>query len=561
MFMGIDVGGTYTDGVLYDGQTIVHTVKQPTDTDDLQKSLLAVLDELLRARRADVPVERIVLSTTLVTNHLATGKAARTALILLPGYGLPHTAYKIAPDTFFLNGSIDFRGREIDPVKETEVIRLGEQLKSAGIRRAAIAGKFSNRNRSHENTVRRLLEEVYPQLAVTLSADLSNRLNFPRRATTAYYTAVVAPEWNRFADEIEKAVRQRQPGVDLHILKADGGTMPISVSRCYPCETVFSGPAASTMGALALTMDRKNSLVIDVGGTTSDLALLVDGLPLHASRGAQMQGHYSHIRAISVRSVPIGGDSPIGRNERGLSIGSERLGPAACLGGPTATVTDVFNYRLCLGVGEVDRSRAALQGLLRSSAVSIEQMCDQLMERVINTLVEETRQMFVEWENEPAYRVWEVVHRTPFRLDRVVGIGAAASALVPKVAQELGVEPVIHHYSPVANALGAAVVRPTLNVYLHLDTEQTLYTVEPGGIVEKRGDISHYQLTDARDLVLTHLRQQAQQRGMASYQEDYQFFMEEQFNLIRGWDRSGRIFDLGVQIAPGLIDQYQGVTT
>ncbi|MDI9467991.1 MAG: hydantoinase/oxoprolinase N-terminal domain-containing protein, partial [Bacillota bacterium] len=291
MLIGIDVGGTFTDGVLFDGRVIKESVKRPTDNDNLDRVILEVLNELLSVVPEEKTVERIVLSTTLVTNLLATGKGKRTALILIPGYGLPHDAYQLSPDTFFITGAIDFRGREIEPISVNEIRALADKLKQMGIKRAAIAGKFSNRNRSHESQTADILKQEYPDLEVFLSCDIANQLNFPRRAATAYFTAMISGEWQHFVDEVEKALQKRGTDIEVHILKADGGTLPLDISRHYPCETIFSGPAASTMGALALTMDNKNSLVIDIGGTTSDLALLVEGLPLQASRGAQLMNH------------------------------------------------------------------------------------------------------------------------------------------------------------------------------------------------------------------------------------------------------------------------------
>ncbi|HQA07202.1 MAG TPA: hydantoinase/oxoprolinase family protein [Syntrophomonadaceae bacterium] len=559
LLIGIDVGGTFTDGVLFNGRDIVKTIKRPTDNNNLQSVMLDVLDDLLEVVPDQKTVERIVLSTTLVTNLLATGQGKRTALILIPGYGLPHAAYHLSPDTFFLSGAIDFRGREIQPLSLNEIISLAEKLKKQGIKRAAVAGKFSNRNRSHEDQVAHILKKEYADLEVTLSCDISNRLNFPRRAATAYFTAMVSPEWQHFVDEVEKALQQKGLEAEVHILKADGGTLPLSSSRKYPCETIFSGPAASTMGALALTMDNQNSLVVDIGGTTSDLALLVEGLPLHASKGARLLGQYTHVDAVSVRSIAIGGDSPLAFVDGELRILSQRQGPAACFGGETATVTDAFNYRLSLNQGDIDRSREYLQKIADMAHLKLEDLCDRIINQVVTTLSEATREMFKEWENEPAYRVWEIVHRKHFTLDRVVGIGAAAYCIIPRVAETLEVQPFIHRYSDVANALGAAVARPTLSVYLHLDTERSLCAVEPGGIVEKRSDIGKYQLEDARQLAVNYLYEMGKVRGMDDYLEDYKVFLEEQFNMIRGWSRTGRLFDVGVQIAPGLIQAYQGV--
>ncbi len=559
MLIGIDVGGTFTDGVLFAGQEVKKAVKRPTDNNNLQTVILGVLDDLLAAVPAHTKVQRIVLSTTLVTNLLATGKGQRTALIMIPGYGLPHQAYQLSADTFFMKGAIDFRGREIEPLSAAEIKNLADQLKQMGIKRAAVAGKFSNRNRNHEDQVAKILKEEYPDLDVFLSCDISNRLNFPRRAATAYFTAMISPEWQRFVDEVERALQQRGEGIEVHVLKADGGTLPLETSRYFPCETIFSGPAASTMGALALTMDKHNSLVIDIGGTTSDLALLVEGLPLQASRGAQLMNQYTHVQAVSVRSLAIGGDSPLIYKNGRIDILMDRIGTAACFGGETATVTDAFNYGLSLQQGDASRSEAYLQKLAQASSLDLDDVCTIVIQQVVNTLVEATDDMFKEWENEPAYRVWEVVHQRHFTLDRVVGIGAAAHSIIPSVANSLQVEPFLHNYADVANALGAAVARPTLAVYLHLDTARSLCAVEPGGIVEECGDIDKYQLVDARHLAMKYLYQLGKERGMDDYLDDHSIFLEEQFNLIRGWDRNGRIFDIGAQVAPGLITEYQGV--
>ena len=131
--IGIDVGGTYTDGVLFSDGAVVHSVKHRTDEDDLEGTLLLILDDLLAHRQAK-DVKRIVLSTTLVTNLLATGRGERTALILLPGKGLPYSAYNISPDTYFLKGWIDFRGRQIEAPDPGEMEDALKKIHAFGYR-------------------------------------------------------------------------------------------------------------------------------------------------------------------------------------------------------------------------------------------------------------------------------------------------------------------------------------------------------------------------------------------------------------------------------------------
>ncbi len=557
MLIGIDVGGTYTDGVLFSEGSVIHSVKHPTDPTDLQKTLLSVLDELL-AKSGNRQIQRIVLSTTLVTNLLASGRGERTALLLLPGSGLPFSSYHISPDTWYLKGGIDFRGREIEEPDLNEIETVLREIDGQGIRRIAVAGKFSNRSDKHEALIKKMVRERYPQMEVCASNETSGRLNFPRRAATCYYTAMTMKEWNCFADGIGNAINTRIPGCELHILKADGGTITLEASRMRPCETVFSGPAASTLGGTALAMNRLNSVVVDIGGTTSDISLLIGGQPLYASKGATINGQLTHIRSFAVNSIAMGGDSPVSADSGLPAIGPARLGPAACFGGEEPTVTDAFNVLLNLNIGDTQASRAKLEQVADPAGLPLEKFCRMIADMVIETLRKSIRDMFLQWENEPAYKVWEVVHSRKFRLDQVIGIGAAAPAIIPMLSEALGVPHFLHRLSPVANALGAALARPTLAVQVHIDTQNRVYTVSPGG-AGGRTENRNYQMEDARELALSYLKQIGSERGLSAYADDAEVYLEEQFNVVRGWDRAGKLFDVGVEIKPGFVHGYKGV--
>ncbi len=554
MLIGIDVGGTFTDGVLFNRGEIVTSVKKPTDEENLKNSLLQVLDELLD-HSDPAEINRIVLSTTLVTNLLATGRGEKTALVLLPGYGLPHDSYDIAGETYFLKGSVDFRGREIERLDNQEIDGLLEWIKSSGISRIAVASKFSNRNDVHEKLVKKRIIEECEGVYVAISSDISGKLNFPRRAATTYFTAMTISAWNRFADEIEEALKIRGIETDVHVLKADGGTMPLQASRAKPCETVLSGPAASTMGGSALTRDALNSVVVDVGGTTTDLSLIIAGEPLYASRGAIIENQLTHVNSFAVRSIALGGDSVITTE----GVQPYRVGPAACFGGEKPTVIDAFNLHLNLNLGDTSRSESKMGEIAAQQQLDTADLCAQIVDYVSHRLFEAVNEMFLQWENEPAYKVWEVINQRRFKLDRVIGIGAAAPAMVPALAEMMNVESFIHPYSPVANALGASVVRPTLTVVLHVDTQSNKYTLDPGG---KSGELEKprsFQLTDAKEMARQYLLTVGQELGMEEYTADSSFFLEEQFNMIRGWDRVGKLFEVGIQVAPGFIEEFKGV--
>lgn len=558
MLIGIDVGGTYTDGVIFDQGEIKASTKAPTNIENLKASVLSVLDELLGSGESK-EVQRMVLGTTLVTNILATGRGEPTALILLPGYGLPHDAYNISPFTWYLKGAVDFRGREIEGLDRNELVQALEDISNKGMKRVAIAAKFANRNNHLELEIRDYIREKYPDINVSISSEVSGKLNFPRRAVTTYFTAMTLKEWNYFADEIEAALQQRGINTQVDILKADGGTVSMASSRIMPCETVFSGPAASTMGALALSNDKVNSVVIDVGGTTSDISLIIEGNPLYAAKGAIIEDHLTHVNAFAVRSLALGGDSPVVVEQGVPDIGRIRLGPAACFGGELPTVTDVYNIKYMLDIGDKEASRAKLTLIASENGMDLEYIIDQIAEKVTDHLMNAINEMFGQWENEPAYKVWEVIHRRRFELHRIIGIGAAAEAILPSLAQKMAVPLFVHMYSAVANALGASVVRPTISVQVHVDTAANTYTVDPGGVQAPLPQGSQTQMEDVKALACKYLVGIGSERGMGEYTSEYKFYMEEQFNTIRGYSGSGKLFDVGVQVLPGFIKDFKGV--
>ncbi|HHW61790.1 MAG TPA: hydantoinase/oxoprolinase family protein [Syntrophomonadaceae bacterium] len=556
MLIGIDVGGTYTDGVLFDGQSIIRVVKHPSRQDDLKTTILQVLDDLI----IDCPVDRIqriVLSTTLVTNVIATDSGEKTAILLLPGPGLPWEAYQMVEPCFFARGSIDFRGRVLEDLDVEEIKDIAAQIKEMGINKIAVAGKFSNRNPEHEQRVYKILKTFNPDWDVVLGSEVAGALNFRRRLITTYYTAMTRQAWEDFEHEILEAIQERGISASVHILKADGGTMPADVARKKPCETIFSGPAASTMGGVALVQSTENTVVLDIGGTTTDISLLIDGEPLYASRGAKINQQYTHIKSFAVRSIALGGDSPVAYSQ-GPEIHTKRLGPAVCFGGNVPTVIDVFNVRHEMGIGNQQASYEALNVLAETAKIEVDKLCEELEEAVLGRLRTNIEQMFTEWEQEPAYRVWEVVNARKFELHNIVGIGAAAEAIVPLLAKNMGVEPVLHRYSSVANALGACVARPTLFLRIHVDTQTGIYTNDQTGLTGQISNRRAFQMEDAQLLAQQQLSELASQQDMEDYASEAEITLAEQFNVIRGWDTRGKIFEVGIQIAPGLIQEFKG---
>ena len=220
--------------------------------------------------------------------------------------------------------------------------------------------------------------------------------------------------------------------------------MPLEVSLHYPCETVFSGPAASVMGALALTMDQQTSVVVDIGGTTTDLALILEGKPLHASRGAVIGGRYSQVRSFAVHTLALGGDSAIRWTGEQVIIGPDRLGPAACFGGPQATPVDAVNLLGEGRLGRLDLSLHALEKISLQAGSTVFKLAQTVVNQVNSRLKTSILDMFKSWEQEPAYKIWEIVHKRPVEPDRIVGVGAAAGSFVPALAKSLRCHSLVH---------------------------------------------------------------------------------------------------------------------
>lgn len=565
MLIGIDVGGTTTDAVLIRNGEVCSTAKVSTEPGNLLNSLLEALDAISR----DVPpeqLERVVFSTTVITNLIAEGKTDRVALVLIPGPGVNPASYTF-PDSFYLKGAMDYRGREIDPLDEVEIRRTVGLIRESGFSRAAIISKFGQRNSSHELRVEEIFREDYPGCKLELGHKVSGKLNFPRRIATAMLASATRERYQEFVEKIKKALDERNIRAPVYILKADGGTLPVEKSIEFPVETIFSGPAASTVGALALTPEGQTSVVVDIGGTTTDLALILSGKPLLASKGAKLGGFLTHVRAFAVRSIAVGGDSVIRVKDlspgtKQITIGPDRAGPAYCMGGKETTPTDALKFLGLIEVGNHERASEAIKVTASELGKSETETASLIVDRVAQMIADAVNEMFFEWEQEPAYRVWEVLQEKKARPENVVGIGGGAKGLIAEIAKKLDANPVIPEYAEVGNAIGAAVARPTLTLNLHIDTEQKMYSVaEEGEIVSlsttKFGNLNKVRLDEAETLAAELLRKRAEDFGVSKYADEAEIVNSEVFNVVNGWYTSGKLFDVSMQIPAGLIPEWK----
>jgi hypothetical protein len=185
-----------------------------------------------------------------------------------------------------------------------------------------------------------------------------------------------------------------------------------------------------------------------------------------------------------------------------------------------------------------------------------------IVDKTTLMITEAVNEMFLEWEQEPAYTIWEVLQQKKARPQNVVGIGGGARGLIAGIAEKLDAKPVIPEYSEVGNAIGAAIARPTLTLNLHIDTEQKAYSIaEEGEIVSLDATgISSFdkmRLSEAEALATELLRRRAESFGISEYADEAEIVSSEVFNVVSGWHTVGKLFDVDMQIPTGLISEWK----
>jgi N-methylhydantoinase A/oxoprolinase/acetone carboxylase beta subunit len=181
-------------------------------------------------------------------------------------------------------------------------------MNDSGVECAGIVSKFSVRNSSHEARISSLVKDDFQHICQ--GHTMSGSLNFPRRLNTTYLNVAVMPVQERFVSSVQDALARLGIDAPLFFLKADGGTYASSAASRLPVETILSGPAASMMGALALTDQYQGAvLVLDVGGTTTDMGILLNGVPILELQGVDIGGLKTLVSGLKVISVGAGGDS------------------------------------------------------------------------------------------------------------------------------------------------------------------------------------------------------------------------------------------------------------
>lgn len=362
--LGIDTGGTYTDAVLWSETAgVVAKAKSITTRHDLAEGIAGAVDAVLQEAAVELGAIKLVsMSTTLATNALVEGQGGRVALIMI-GFdsadldrgGLAATLG--SDPVIFCPGGHDAHG--VANALVLDALEAALPALDQAVTGVAVTGYFAVRNSEHEIAARDLIRDR-TGLPVTCSHELSSKLDGPRRALTTLLNARLIAMITRLVEATEGFLAKRGIVAPLMIVRGDGALVSAGFARMRPIETILSGPAASLVGARHLT-GLDDAVVSDIGGTTTDIAVLDGGRLRLDPDGATVGGLRTMVEAVAMRTFGLGGDSEVSLDERSpapvITLGPRRLVPLALVATKFgAAIHDVLNRQIA------DTNGARLQG-------------------------------------------------------------------------------------------------------------------------------------------------------------------------------------------------------
>ena len=331
--IGIDTGGTYTDAVLvdYTTGTVLATAKAFTTRHDLTVGIREAVEAIHASAHDDIHL--VSLSTTLATNAIVEGHGAPVCTLLI-GYDTalyPHEslARALGTERYALIGGGHTMDGEERHTLDYEAARRAILEHAPHVQAFAISGYFGTRNPSHERAVQALVGEL-THLPCTCGHELTQQLDALRRATTVTLNGRLIPLLHELVASVESALDALGIDAPLMLVKGDGSLIHAQVAALRPIETILSGPAASVVGARHLCGEQ-SIVVADMGGTTTDIALIDGGQPVLSRQGARVGGWRTMIEAVDIHTMGLGGDSHVRLHEGALTLGPERAIPLCLL--------------------------------------------------------------------------------------------------------------------------------------------------------------------------------------------------------------------------------------
>lgn len=552
MIIGLDVGGTHIDAVIISNKQIIKVVKEPYHRDNLEKYILKTLDVLLTDIKLDA-IKQINLSTTISTNAIIEGKTDRVGMIIQNGPGLPTDRQKLTKDTLFISGYTDHRGKVVKDYQSSEIKKAANYFQNEDIKAIGIATKFSTRNPTTEIQIAKSLNGQFT--SISLSHELSGRLNYPRRLRTTYLNAAVYDIYEKFVTTILKSLQEKNINAPIYVLKADGGILSLKESIKRPVETILSGPAASLMGFLGQFNIKGDAVLLDIGGTTTDIFIMADGLPLFEPLGIEIANYKTLIRSVYSKSVGLGGDSSINVVDGKLKIGPHRDGQPFCLGGPKPTLTDAFVYQGKLELGSKEKAFEGLKILANDLSLPVNDVADKVINLFTQLLKNEVDEIIHLVNNKPVYTIEELLHQDKIEPQLINIMGGPAKLLAQNIEKQFNLKCSYPKNYQVANAIGAALSKITGEINLHIDTSKGDLIVPELGLIRtiKRST----NLRDARELSLKYLSTLMTEKGHTN-KDDLEIIFESSFNMVDGFYTKGKNIRITAQVKPGLIYKMIG---
>ena len=320
--LGIDAGGTYTDAVLLrdSDKSIIDSSKALTSYPDPLEGIKNAIDGLDQTYLNEVNV--VSVSTTLSTNSILEGTGFPVALILVGKYDIT----KELPTKYYIqiSGGHDHNGIESEALDIESIQHFAMKVKDK-VSAFAVSSFFSVRNHDHELEAKKLINKL-TGLPVVCGHELSQDLGAFERAVTAFLNAQLISVTETFMNTVESEIKARGMDAKIFMLKCDGSVINIRGALNKPIESIFSGPAASLVGASFLTK-RDTCAVIDVGGTSTDISVMNNGVPDMSDSGAVVGGWKTRVKAIRMMTSAMGGDSHVWVKGNNANIGPRRVMP------------------------------------------------------------------------------------------------------------------------------------------------------------------------------------------------------------------------------------------
>ena len=571
MLLGLDVGGTFTDAVIIDGHRVVASAKRRTTKDNLMQGIGEALDAVLSGCNTS-NIEQVTLSTTVVTNTIVEEKEQVVDLYVVTGPGRNiDDIFPVSP--IYLQGYTDHRGIVVERTPTNAVREVAKMVQSrSGTDLTAVSAKFGVRNPQEELSITEELKDKYN--TISNGSLLSGSLNFPRRTISAYFNSAVTPVFTIFKRNVEEALSIRNIKAPLHILKADGGSLPMEHMVSRPVETAFTGPAATVLGLSALgAIGEEHTVALDIGGTTTDISLWKHGKPLMTKNGVSIREYPSAVRSFAVTSVGIGGESVVRIVDGNITVGPERVGPSAALGGIEPTLGDALIVLGHANYGDVKLAIQSMEVLANRLLASLhdsqtsdstkehQQLADSMtasdvarliVNKALETIQHGIDEVVTAENKRPIYVVADIVNPDVFVPAQIVVVGGTAPSLGPSIGEYLNLPVTIPENAAVANAIGAALALSTIELTVHVDTKRRLLVIPELGIKQQTCTLQRVEQVVER--AKEALSEEALWLGLGKDQ-DIEVISIEDFPVVEGWQSMERLITVKVQLAAG-VKQY-----